>query len=71
MHYHSCLSTTHFQPQNAEFVGFFVVLSIRIPEDFITDFSSVVFGSRYVEFTASKFKPVFVYSHKGTELPLP
>lgn len=24
------------------------VLSFRIPEDFITDFSSVVFGSRYV-----------------------
>lgn len=26
---------------------------IRIPEDFITDFSSVVFGNRYVDFTTS------------------
>lgn len=37
---------------------FLLCLSIRVPEDFITDFSSVVFGSRYVEMSSSKFRHI-------------
>lgn len=40
------------------------VLLIRIPEDFITDFSSVVFGNRYVECSSSKCIP-FIHLGSG------
>lgn len=40
-------------PDSEEVISCVFSSFIRIPEDFITDFSSVVFGNQYVDFTTS------------------